>query len=75
MIRSPQEIYGRINADHEVVPLEDEYCSLNFSEGPSRQPEYVPASLLSSMLSTGGPPGRQYIDPWDLENYAYLQQR
>lgn len=78
MIRNPYDIYGMVMPS-KLTDREDEvYCSLNYSESPyQRSPEYVPASLLSSMIGGGGRASspRQYIDPWDLENYAYLQQR
>lgn len=83
MIRNPYDIYGS-RADKKS--LEEVYCSLNYSDvNPyESQAEYIPASLLSSMVTATraspedgggiGTVGRQYIDPWDLENYAYLQR-
>lgn len=62
MIRNPYDVYGPVHKESE----DDVYYSLNHSE-------YVPASLLS-MIAGGPKSPRQYIDPWDLENYAYLQR-
>lgn len=83
MLRNPYEVYGSV-PEFRLQPTEEEvYCSLNYfdhqqplSPGGRRlsaSADYVPASLLSS-ISAAGMPNRQYIDPWDLENYAYLQR-
>lgn len=71
MISNPYDRYLE-----KCCPDDEVYCSLSYSDayqrtGPPR--EYIPSSLLSS-ITTGGTSPRQYIDPWDLENYAYLQR-
>lgn len=76
MIRNPYDIYGE-----KRFPLDDDvYCSLSYSDvnpNPTAV-DYIPASLLSSISGGAGPAtsggNRHYIDPWDLENFAYLQR-
>lgn len=75
MIRNPYEIYGGLGPLKVNTTDEDVYTSLPHYSGP----DYVPASLVSSMIARGRQgrgqlSPRVYIDPWDLENLAYLER-
>lgn len=75
MMMSPYETYtggGGYGKKKYPFEMEDVYCSLNYSDVNSTYNEDLDDRQL--LQPQPPPPPRQYMDPWDLENYAYLQR-